>query len=125
MKSFNNGSHFRATLVETGRDLSLQRNLSLHQSDQKVFPIISLFLSISLFLISSCTKPEWNNPFGKDCPPDSWSPTNFLATQEGNTVKLTWNQDVKLISGFKLVKKVENLSENDPAKPVERYYSIR
>jgi len=90
-------------------------------------PIISIFLSISIFLISSCTKPEWNNPFGKDCPPDSWTPTNFIATQEGNTVKLTWNQDVKLISAFKLVKKVENLSEMtlpNLSKDINQYVDI-
>ena len=112
MKTYNIISHFRATFVETGRDLSLQ---------------IALFLSISLLFLSSCTKPEWNNPFGKDCPPDSWTPTNFNATQEGNTVKLTWDQDVKLISGFKLVKKVENLSEMtlpNLSKDINQYVDV-
>ena len=99
----------------TIRLLHLPAEIKCHSSfllpGMQFFPVISIFLYSSMFLFSSCVKPEWNNPFGKDCPQDSWTPSNFNSVVVGNSVKLTWTQDVKLISGFKIVKQVESTSE--------------
>ncbi|MEI7423283.1 MAG: FISUMP domain-containing protein [Prolixibacteraceae bacterium] len=72
-----------------------------------------LYIILILAMLSSCQKPEWNNPFGRDCPKDIWTPTNFQAVQEGTTVKLTWSQPINNISGFKLTKKIDTSSSTD------------
>lgn len=71
------------------------------------YKIIFLILVIS-GVLSSCQKREQNNPFDPECPKEIWTPTNFQATLEGNTVKLTWSQLVNNISGFKLTRKVDS-----------------
>ena len=61
-----------------------------------------------IVILSSCQKHEWNNPFDPNCPKGIWTPTDFNAIQEGNTVKLSWSQPVNQISGFRIEKKVDN-----------------
>ncbi len=72
-----------------------------------IFAILILLLGFT-----SCTKLEKTNPFDPNCPKELWTPTNFIATLEGTTVKLTWRQPVTLISGFKITKKVGQAAES-------------
>ena len=65
-------------------------------------------LILLVVFFSSCQKHEWNNPFDPNCPKGIWTPTDFNAIQEGNTVKLSWSQPVNQISGFRIEKKVDN-----------------
>ncbi len=73
----------------------------------KIFSILILLL-----LTASCVKQDHNNPFDSQCPKELWTPTDFKATLEGITVKLTWNQTENRISGFKLTKKVDTGTES-------------
>ena len=68
---------------------------------------IVLLLLFATLLWSACVKREWNNPFDPNCPKDYWTPTNVLAVQEGNIVKLTWSETASNISGFKISRSVE------------------
>ena len=70
--------------------------------------IFSIFSIILLF--TSCDDREWLNPFDPGCPKDIWTPTNFQAIQDGTTVKLTWNQSITNISGFKIDKIANGIS---------------
>ncbi len=74
--------------------------------DTKIFSFLILFL-----LATSCVKQDHNNPFDSQCPKELWTPTDFKATLEGTTVKLTWSQSENRISGFKLTKKVDTGTE--------------
>ena len=71
--------------------------------------LTSLFISI-IFLIN-CEKRPWedsfNNPFHPHCQID-WSPNNFQAIQNGNSIKLTWDQEVIKISGFRIQRSINN-----------------
>ena len=67
---------------------------------------------ILLMLAVSCVKQDHNNPFDSQCPKELWTPTDFKATLEGTTVKLTWSQSENRISGFKLTKKVDTGTES-------------
>ena len=75
----------------------------------KHIQLTSLFISI-IFLIN-CEKRPWedsfNNPFHPDCQID-WSPNNFQAIQDGNSIKLIWDQEVIKISGFRIQKSINN-----------------
>ena len=75
--------------------------------DTKIFPFMILLL-----LAVSCVKQDHNNPFDLQCPKELWTPTDFKATLEGATVKLTWSQTEDRISGFKLTKKVDTGTES-------------
>ena len=74
--------------------------------ETKIFSFLILLL-----LTVSCVKQDHNNPFDSQCPKELWTPTDFKATLEGTTVKLTWNQSENRISGFKLTKKVDSGSD--------------
>lgn len=67
-----------------------------------------LFFIICILL--SCQKREWNNPFDPDCPKEIYTPTNFKATQQDNTVKLTWSQLNNNISGFKIMRSINDVN---------------
>ncbi len=75
--------------------------------DTKIFSLLILLL-----LTASCVKQDHNNPFDSQCPKELWTPTDFKATLEGTTVKLTWSQSENRISGFKLTKKVDTGTES-------------
>ncbi|MBV5313661.1 MAG: DUF1566 domain-containing protein [Prolixibacteraceae bacterium] len=67
---------------------------------------LSFFL-ILILVFSSCQKREWTNPFDPDCPKTVFTPSDFRAVQVGNTIKLSWVQSEKNISGFKLTRKID------------------
>ena len=64
-----------------------------------------LFLLIVVFF--SCQKREWNNPFDPECSKEIWTPTEFASVQQGNAINLTWVQEIKNISGFRIERKIE------------------
>lgn len=68
------------------------------------FILLQLFV---LFLIA-CEAPERNNPFDPACPKDIWTPYNFLAVKDENTIKLTWNVSNTNFEGFRITKSVNN-----------------
>ncbi len=70
-------------------------------------------LLVIVLLLISCQKRDVTNPFDSSCPKEIWTPTNFSAVQEGTTVKLTWNQPMNNISGFKITKKIESGSTTE------------
>lgn len=72
-----------------------------------------LYIISILTILSSCQKPEWNNPFGRDCPKDIWTPTSFIAVQNGNLITLIWSQPMNNISGFRFTRKVDTGSATD------------
>lgn len=83
----------------------------------KRFKIFSKFI-LFILLAFSCQKREWNNPFDPDCPKEIFTPISFKAVQEGNSIKLTWEQPVNTISSFKIVKQVDSGQEaNLPDQP--------
>lgn len=63
----------------------------------KILPILVL----TLF---SCQKRDWDNPYDPDCPKEIFTPSNFTASQEGTSIKLTWSQTNNHISGFKIMR---------------------
>lgn len=68
----------------------------------------NLLTLLSLLLIfSSCQKREWNNPYDPECPKEIWTPTAFIAIQQGNAINLTWIQSVKNITEFRIERKIE------------------
>ena len=78
---------------------------------------------LCILILSSCQNREWSNPFDPNCPKEIWTPTDFKAVQEGTTIKLTWNQSVTQISGFKVTKSVDggtNTSLPDLAKGINQ-----
>ena len=72
----------------------------------KYLQLIVVFL---LFFCTNCEERDLTNPFDPECTVD-WSPENFQATQVGNAVKLTWEQSVTNISGFKITRTVDGAS---------------
>ena len=66
--------------------------------------IIYFFFAL-LMIFNSCQERAWDNPFDPECPKDLFTPSDFTATLVGNSVKLSWNQTNKHISGFRILKK--------------------
>jgi hypothetical protein len=60
-----------------------------------------------LLVVTSCQKREWNNPFDPECPKEIFTPSGLTATQEGNQIKLLWNQKNNQITGF-IISRNEN-----------------
>ncbi|MBV5313662.1 MAG: hypothetical protein JZU47_10225 [Prolixibacteraceae bacterium] len=69
---------------------------------KQYFAIITFIL-----VFFSCQNREWNNPFDPECPKVMWTPTDFVAKQQGNSINLTWVQGVKNITGFRIDRKIE------------------
>lgn len=67
-----------------------------------------LFLILMALFILSCQKREWDNPFDPDCPKEIFTPGTITATQSGNSIKISWTQSNKNISGFKLYRNSNN-----------------
>jgi uncharacterized protein (TIGR02145 family) len=84
-----------------------------------------IFLLITfIILFFSCQKEERDNPFDPESPKEIWTPTNFQATQDGNTIKLIWSNPSSNISGFRITKKINNgniVKLNDLPKNVNQY----
>ncbi|MGC9355218.1 MAG: PKD domain-containing protein, partial [Mariniphaga sp.] len=85
---------------------------------------VKLLAGIILMFLTACDNREWNNPFDPDCPKEIFTPTGFTAKQEGEQVKLTWNQDNRNISGFKILRRVEAGSFTTIASPGKNENSI-
>jgi uncharacterized protein (TIGR02145 family) len=67
-----------------------------------------ILFQLIVLLLLSCDPQERNNPFDPACPKQLFTPTNFLAVQEENTVKLTWSSPSANFTGFKITKCVDN-----------------
>lgn len=63
---------------------------------------------IILMSFISCQQIERDNPFDPECPKQIWTPTDFQAVLDGNSVKLTWNLPVTNISSVKVFKRINN-----------------
>jgi hypothetical protein len=74
----------------------------------KVLRVLRILLPI-VFMVSilTCKERVTDNPFDTGCPKDIFSPSNFTAEQQGNSVNLTWEQVNKQISGL-IIKRSEN-----------------
>ncbi len=68
---------------------------------------------LTFFLLCTCQKDDPTNPFDPDTPKSIWTPTNFTATQNNNSVNLTWVQNEKNIDGFKIDRKVGSQDWNN------------
>ena len=68
-------------------------------------------LALIIFLFN-CEERTNDNPFDPECEID-WSPGNFQVTQNGNSIKLTWYQEIRNISGFKILKSMDNGSPKE------------
>lgn len=53
-------------------------------------------------IILSCQQREWNNPFDPECPKEIFTPGTVTAIQRGNEILVSWSQNNRQISGFKL-----------------------
>ncbi len=62
----------------------------------------------TVFALFSCRERVWDNPFDPECPKEIFTPTDLNATQEGNQIKLTWNQKNNQITGFIISRKENN-----------------
>jgi len=63
---------------------------------------------IFLVFLSSCEKRDWDNPFDPDCPKEIFTPGYIVASQQDKTIKVTWTQNYKHISGFRLYRNSNN-----------------
>lgn len=64
-----------------------------------------LFLILLIFILSpSCDdkNESWNNPYDPNTPPDLWAPKNLVVEQIDSIIKLSWEQEIKNIDGFKI-----------------------
>lgn len=67
---------------------------------------ICYFIAIVLF--SSCQKIPSDNPFDPDCSKETFTPSLFVAVQSSKGIELTWEKVEKNISGYKLLKSLDN-----------------
>lgn len=70
-------------------------------------PYLILFSGLIVFLFTTCTKKEADNPFDAGCPKELFTPANFKSEMLGTSVKLSWTQENMTINGF-----VINRSDN-------------
>jgi uncharacterized protein (TIGR02145 family) len=83
-----------------------------------------ILLQLVVLLLFSCEAPERNNPFDPACPKQIFTPTNFLAVQEGNTIKLTWSCPDVNFTGFRIFKTNNNgyaISLGEFSKDVKQF----
>ncbi len=78
---------------------------------------LKYYFFILMLVFASCENREWDNPFDPDCPKELFTPANFTAKQEGNLVKLTWNQSNTNISGFVVEKSMDGSVWTSAATP--------
>lgn len=71
---------------------------------------INIVFQCIIFTLFSCEQREWNNPFDPDCPKELFTPTNFEAIQEENSINLTWSQSNNNISGFKIMRSTNDVT---------------
>jgi hypothetical protein len=74
----------------------------------KTSKLILITLTASVLFLNGCEDKDVTNPFDEGCPKELFTPADFKAAMEGNSVKLTWQQQNMQINGY-----VINRSEND------------
>jgi uncharacterized protein (TIGR02145 family) len=67
-----------------------------------------ILLLIIILIFFSCETPERNNPYDPESPKYIWTPTSFQAVQEGNSIKLNWNNPSANFEGLRITKSVNN-----------------
>lgn len=75
-----------------------------------------LFIAFILSFLS-CEEREWDNPYDPECPKELFTPKNFTAKQEGDSIVLSWTQDIRNISGFRIERKIESETFSTIASP--------
>jgi hypothetical protein len=68
---------------------------------------VSIYILFSLFVLTSCQKFTWNNPYDIATPKSVFTPDGLAVRQEGENLLLSWNQDNSNISGFKLFRSID------------------
>ena len=63
---------------------------------------------IALVLFNSCQKIPSDNPFDPECSKATFTPSVFGAVQSSKGIELTWDKVEKNISGYKLLKSLDN-----------------
>lgn len=69
----------------------------------RIFAYILFFL----FVLASCQKFTWNNPYDSATPKSVFTPDGLAVRQEGENLLLSWSQDNTNISGFKLFRSID------------------
>jgi hypothetical protein len=70
---------------------------------------IFTYLLIFILMLFSCDRPDFNNPFDGQADPSTWKPKNLSAVIVSDSkLQLTWQQDVNLIDGFNIYRKINN-----------------
>jgi uncharacterized protein (TIGR02145 family) len=67
-----------------------------------------ILFQIVIFLLLSCETPDRDNPYDSESNKEIWTPTNFQAIQEENSVKLLWSSPTVNFTGFRISKKINN-----------------
>ena len=68
--------------------------------------LINYIFAIVLF--NSCQKIPSDNPFDPECSKVTFTPSAFRAVQSSKGIELTWDKVEKNISGYKLLKSLDN-----------------
>jgi len=69
---------------------------------------IILQISLIVLLFFSCKKIVSNNPFDSECPKYLFTPTSFQGSQTSNGIEFNWSINENNISGYKLLKNIDN-----------------
>lgn len=75
------------------------------------------FLIALIILFQGCQDRVWDNPFDSECPKELFTPSSFMVSLEGTSVKLSWKQDNLHISGFEIFRSVEGGVKTSVATP--------
>lgn len=59
-----------------------------------------LHIVLIIFLIQSCAKFDWTNPYDPLSPKANFTPSSFTASQSGSSIVLTWPQVNNNIQGY-------------------------
>lgn len=78
--------------------------------------LLTLCILIIVFITITCKEREFNNPFDTACPKELFTPSDFKAVQVEVSVKLSWIQPNKNISGFKIYRSISYGEKEEVAK---------
>lgn len=79
----------------------------------------AFLLIIIQHVFVSCEKRDWDNPYDPEYPKEFFTPNGLTAAQEGESVKITWNQKNTQISGF-IISRNENTGPWQEIKKIPR-----
>ena len=65
-----------------------------------------------ILILTCCKKILPTNPFDSECPKELFTPSSFKAFQSSNGIELNWDKVENNISGFKIIKILDNGTPN-------------